>query len=139
MGTAQLGGAASRAPAGGGTPPLQDALRLAGTERLQRHVGRRAAMTEGQSCVGIGPVTDATPAALLQRRGPILAVLGSAVGLVITVGVLVFPDTVFAIFPTAKTFREIGRAMHQVTEQARVQVAPTEPLRPLLLAAFTIL
>ncbi|MNI35584.1 hypothetical protein D3C73_896100 [compost metagenome] len=39
----------------------------AGTERLQRHVGRRAAMTKGQSCVGIGPVTDATAAALLQR------------------------------------------------------------------------
>jgi hypothetical protein len=76
-------------------------------------------------------------AALLQRRGPILAVLGSAVGLLLTVSILVFPDTLYGIFPTARTFSEIGRSIHQVSQQARVQVAPTVPLRPLLLAAMT--
>jgi hypothetical protein len=76
-------------------------------------------------------------AALLQRRGPIVAVLGSAIGLVLTVSILVFPDTLYGIFPTAKTFSEIGRAIHQVSQQARVQVAPTPPLQPLLLAAMT--
>ena len=76
-------------------------------------------------------------AALLRRRGPILAVLGSAAGLVLTLSILVFPDTLYGILPTARTFSEIGRSIHQVSEQARIQVAPTPPLPPLLLAAMT--
>ena len=76
-------------------------------------------------------------AALLQRRGPIVAVLGSAAAFLLTVSVLVFPDTLYGIFPTARTFSEIGSSIHQISQEARVQVAPTVPLRPLLLAAMT--
>jgi hypothetical protein len=76
-------------------------------------------------------------AALLERRGPLLAVLGSAVGLVVAAGVFVYPKTTFAGFPTFDTFRAFGHAMDHVGQQARVQVAPTPPLQPLLLAALT--
>jgi hypothetical protein len=76
-------------------------------------------------------------AGLLERRGPIVAVAGSVAGLVMVSGILVFPDTLVAIFPTGHTFVEMGRAVHQVSEQARVQVAPTVPLRPLLFASLT--
>jgi hypothetical protein len=76
-------------------------------------------------------------AALLERRGPLLSELGSAIGLLLTVSFLVFPKTAAVIFPTMDTFRAIGGALHHVGEQARVQVAPTPPLQPLLLAAVT--
>ena len=76
-------------------------------------------------------------AALLERRGPVVAVLGSGVGLLVAATLLVFPRTAAVIFPTPGTFGAIGRALHQVGEQARVQVSPTPPLQPLLLAGVT--
>ena len=76
-------------------------------------------------------------AGLLERRGPILAVAGSLLALLLVTGILVFPDTLYAIFPTGHTFSEMGRAVHHVSQQARVQVAPTAPLRPLLFASLT--
>src|SRR5205085_11252045 len=85
----------------------------------------------------VAAVASVLVAALLQRRGPVVAALGSAVGLVFAVSILVFPDSVFGIFPTARTFSMIGHSVHLVSTQARVQVAPTPPLRPLLLAAMT--
>jgi transglutaminase-like putative cysteine protease len=100
-------------------------------------VGRVFQGTEASLKLLAAALLSVGVAALLQRRGPIVAVLGSAVGLLLTVSVLVFPDTLYGIFPTARTFSEIGRSIHEVSQQARVQVAPTVPLRPLLLAAMT--
>ncbi|MFN2543139.1 MAG: transglutaminaseTgpA domain-containing protein [Actinomycetota bacterium] len=76
-------------------------------------------------------------AALLERRGPILAVIASGIGLVVVAGLFVYPKTTFVIFPTLDTFRAFGHALHQVGEQARTQVAPTAPLQPLMLAGIT--
>ena len=74
---------------------------------------------------------------VLHRRGPVLAVLGSGAVFFVAASTLVFPNTVFAIFPTGDTIRAIGRALHHVGRQARIEVAPSPALRPLLLAAVT--
>ena len=76
-------------------------------------------------------------AGLLERRSPILAALASAVFLLLFLGWLVFPETLWHGFPSAQTFHAIARALSQVGEQTRVQVAPTEPLKPLFMAAVT--
>ena len=76
-------------------------------------------------------------AALLERRSPILAALASAAGLLLFLGLLVFPDTLFYGLPGPRTFHAVAQAVSQVGEQTRVQVAPTAPLRPLLMAAVT--
>jgi hypothetical protein len=74
---------------------------------------------------------------VLHRRGPLVAVIGSSIGFFVTASVLVFPNTVLGIFPTGDTIGAIGRALDHVGRQARVEVAPSPPLRPLLLAAVT--
>jgi len=77
-------------------------------------------------------------AALLERRSPVLAALASAVGLAFALGFLVFPHTLWHGFlPAGNTFHEIAKAVSRVGQQTRVQVAPTEALRPLLMAAIT--
>ncbi len=76
-------------------------------------------------------------AAALERRSPLLAALISAVGLLWTLGILVFPDTLWFGLPLGSTVHAIGEALARVGHQADVQVAPTPALRPLFMAAVT--
>ncbi len=76
-------------------------------------------------------------AGLLERRSLLVATLASAACLLIGVAVLVFPQTTWVGLPTSETFGAIQDALGRVGRQARVQVAPTAPLTPLLLAAVT--
>ncbi len=76
-------------------------------------------------------------AAAFERRSLLLSTVVSAAALVVAIGWIVFPDTVWAGLPTRETLHAIVDALGRVGHEARVQVAPTEPLRPLLLAGLT--
>jgi len=76
-------------------------------------------------------------AGLLERRSLLLATLAGAVCLLVALAILVFPQTTWVGLPTSETLAAIRAALGHVGEQARVQVAPTAPLTPLLLAAVT--
>ena len=52
------------------------------------------------------------------------------------VGLLVFPGTTWHGLPTLDTLRHALDASHLVGEQARLQVAPSPPLKPLMLASI---
>jgi transglutaminase-like putative cysteine protease len=88
--------------------------------------------------VGAGLASLAIAAAL-ERRSPVLAAVGSGIGLVLAISYLVFPQTLWHGIPAGRTFHAVGLAIRHVGEQTRVQVAPTPPLRPLLMAAITAL
>jgi TgpA N-terminal domain/Transglutaminase-like superfamily len=76
-------------------------------------------------------------AALLQRRNLLLATVVSAAGLVFAVTWVVFPETTYYGLPTFHTYDSILRAIARVGHQARVEVAPTLPLNPLVMGAIT--
>lgn len=82
-------------------------------------------------------LTSVAVAGLLERRSLLLATLASAVCLMVALAVLVFPQTTWAGLPTSETLGAIRDALGRVGQQARVQVAPSLPLTPLLLAAVT--
>ena len=81
-------------------------------------------------------VASAVIAALLERRNLVLATIISGAGLAIVIGLLVFPDTTWFGLPTMETVRGAIHAAGRVGEQARVQVAPSPPLAPLMLAGL---
>jgi TgpA N-terminal domain len=76
-------------------------------------------------------------AALFERRGLLLATLASLVGLALAITWFVLPQTAWYGLPSIRTLRAIGRSLEFVGQQARVRVAPTPPLPPLMLAAVT--
>jgi transglutaminase-like putative cysteine protease len=76
-------------------------------------------------------------AGLLERRGLVLALAASAVGLLFALTWIVVPQTAWYGLPTLRTLRALGRCLEFVTQQARVQVAPTPAFPPLMLAAVT--
>ena len=76
-------------------------------------------------------------AALFERRGLLLATLASLVGLALAITWLVLPQTAWYGLPSIRTLRAVGRSLEFVGQQARLQVAPTPPLPPLMLAAVT--
>jgi transglutaminase-like putative cysteine protease len=76
-------------------------------------------------------------AGLLERRGLALTLLASAVCLGLAITWIVLPQTAWYGLPTLRTLRAVGRSLEVVTQQARVQVAPTPALPPLMLAAVT--
>jgi transglutaminase-like putative cysteine protease len=76
-------------------------------------------------------------AAALERRSLLLATIVSGLALLVAIGLFVFPDTTWLGLPTRETLRSAGEALGRVGHEARVQVAPSEPLRPLMLAALT--
>jgi transglutaminase-like putative cysteine protease len=76
-------------------------------------------------------------ACAMERRNLLLATAVSSVAMIVAVGVWVFPHTTFYGLPTMHTLHAIGAASRQVSELARVRVAPTPPVQPLLLAAMT--
>lgn len=81
-------------------------------------------------------LTSAVVASAMERRGLVLATAASAAALVIVVGILVFPTTTWNGLPTIETLRRAAGASQFIGEQARLQVSPTAPLRPLFLAAL---
>ena len=76
-------------------------------------------------------------AAAFERRSLLLATIVSGLALVVVVGWFVLPETTWLGAPTRETLGAIADALGRVGREARVQVAPSEPLRPLLLAAVT--
>ncbi len=78
-------------------------------------------------------------AVVLERRSLLLSTVASGAGLAVAVGLLVFPSTTWYGLPTADTLRAALDAAALVGEQARIQVAPAEPIAPLMLAAVVSL
>jgi hypothetical protein len=101
------------------------------------------ALALGRVFAGAGPtmrllvagIASAAIAAALERRSLVLATLASLAGLLVTAAWFVFPETTWFAIPTPETVRAIVEAAGLVGEQARVQIAPTPPLAPLMLAA----
>jgi transglutaminase-like putative cysteine protease len=82
-------------------------------------------------------LTSVLIAGVCERRGLGLSLLASAVGLAVALTWIVYPQTGWYGVPTLRTLRAVGRSLEFVAQQAKVQVAPTPPFPPLLLAAIT--
>ena len=76
-------------------------------------------------------------AALFERQGLLLATIASFVGLALAITLIVLPQTAWYGLPSMRTVRALGRSLEFVGQQARLRVAPTPPLPPLMLAALT--
>jgi transglutaminase-like putative cysteine protease len=76
-------------------------------------------------------------AGLLLRQNIILSTFASIAGLLLTIGLIVFPDTTHFLLPTMRTLRAARLALGQVGRDANVTVAPAIPLRSLMLAGVT--
>jgi transglutaminase-like putative cysteine protease len=76
-------------------------------------------------------------AALFERRGLLLATIASFVGLALAITLIVLPQTAWYGLPSMRTVRALGRSLEFVGQQARLRVAPTPSLPPLMLAALT--
>jgi transglutaminase-like putative cysteine protease len=85
----------------------------------------------------LAAVASVLVAGLCERRGLATALLASAAGLAVVLSWVVYPQTAWYGLPTLTTLRAIGRSLEFVAQQAKVQVAPTPPLAPLMLAAVT--
>lgn len=82
-------------------------------------------------------LASALLACALERKNLLLASLTSVAGLLVAVGVFVFPATTWHGVPTLETLHALADAASIVGQEARVQVAPSPPLAPLMLAALT--
>lgn len=76
-------------------------------------------------------------AAVFERRALVLALLASAIGFALAVTWILLPQTGWYGLPSVRTLRAVGRSLDFVGQQARVQIAPTPPFPPLLLAALS--
>jgi transglutaminase-like putative cysteine protease len=85
----------------------------------------------------VAALASALLACALERRNLLVATAASAAALLVAIGLLIFPATTWHGLPTLETLHAIGHAAGLVGEQARVQVAPSLALPPLLLAALT--
>ena len=74
---------------------------------------------------------------LLARRRLPLSLLASAAGLLVVLGLFVFPGTTWLGVPTLDTIEALVGAMQRVGERAAIEVAPATPL-PSLMAASLI-
>jgi transglutaminase-like putative cysteine protease len=74
-------------------------------------------------------------AALLSRRHLALSLAGSAIGLLLAVGIFVFPHTTWLGIPGPRTFGAIVDAFRVVTDRAATEVAPAPPLASLMTAS----
>ena len=82
-------------------------------------------------------LASAAIACALERRNLLLATIVSAAAMIVAVGLLVLPWTAWHGLPTLETLRAMGNSAALVGEQAKVNVAPSAPLPPLMLAAVT--
>jgi hypothetical protein len=82
-------------------------------------------------------LASAALASAFERRNLLLAAAVSAAGMIVMVGLLVFPQSTWHGVPTLETLSAIRDAARHIGQEARVQIAPTPPLPPLLLAAVT--
>jgi transglutaminase-like putative cysteine protease len=73
--------------------------------------------------------------AALQRRNVLLSLLAGVAGLALAVGVLVFPSSTWAGFPTRETLAVVQDAVARVARDAASQAAPAPALPSLLLAS----
>jgi hypothetical protein len=124
-----------------------------GTSRTQRLIaaaatcllGATTAFALGRVFLGgaatqrvlVAALASALLACACERKNLALAAAVSAAGLLVLVGVLIFPGTTWHGLPTTETLRAIVEASRLVSQQARLQVSPTPPLQPLMLAALT--
>jgi transglutaminase-like putative cysteine protease len=76
-------------------------------------------------------------AELLRRRNVLLSILVSAVGLVVTLALFVFPGTTWAGLPTLDTVRALGDALGSLGREAAREVAPAPALPSLMTASIT--
>lgn len=82
-------------------------------------------------------LASASLACLCERRNLAVAALISAAGLLVVVGIVIFSGTTWHGLPTMQTVHAMLDASRLVGQQARLQVSPTPPLAPLMLAALT--
>jgi len=73
-------------------------------------------------------------AALLARRHIAVSLIASVGGLLVALGILVFPGTTWLGIPGLRTVEAIVGALQVVTERAATEVAPAPPLAPLMTA-----
>lgn len=75
-------------------------------------------------------------AALMARRHIGLSLGVSAAGLLLVLGILVFPGTTWLGLPAPRTISAIVDALGVVTDRAATEVAPAPPLAPLMTASM---
>lgn len=85
--------------------------------------------------LALAALASVAVATLMERRGLFLATAASVAALFVAIAWLVFPKTLWYGLPTLDTLSAIGSALGKVGGQARVQIAPTLPFPPLMLAA----
>ena len=106
-------------------------------------LGAATGLGLGAVFMGLGPtlrlvVAGATAVligAALQRRNVLLSLLAGVAGLALAVGVLVFPSSTWAGFPTRETLAAVQDAVSRVARDAASQAAPAPALPSLLLAS----
>jgi transglutaminase-like putative cysteine protease len=105
-------------------------------------VSLSTAVAFGRVFVGHGPtwkllavgLASAVLAVAFERRSLLLATAVSAAACAVAVAIVVFPDSAWFGLPTAHTFHLAVAAAGQIGQEAKIQIAPTQPLAPLMLA-----
>ena len=105
-------------------------------------VAAATALAFARVFVGHGPTwkllavgsASAAVAIAFERRSLILATLASAAACAVAISVVVFPDSSWFGLPTVHTFHLAVAAAGQIGQEAKIQIAPTLPLVPLMLA-----
>jgi transglutaminase-like putative cysteine protease len=128
----------------GGTDPTAGRQRLLSLAAVAALAGA-SALAFGRVFTGRSPTWELVAAGVasvmlataVERRGLLLATLASLAGLALAMTWIVLPQTAWYGLPSVRTLRAIGRSLEFVGQQARVRVAPTAPLPPLMLAALT--
>ncbi len=87
--------------------------------------------------LAVAGAAAAALASVLERRNLLLSLAVGAAGLVVALGVLVFPGDTILGLPTPATFRALSRALGDVTRDAATQFTPADPL-PSLVSASAI-
>jgi transglutaminase-like putative cysteine protease len=76
-------------------------------------------------------------AELLRRRNVLLSIIVSALGLLVTLALFVFPGTTWGGLPTLDTMRALGDALGSLGREAAREVAPAPALPSLMTASIT--
>jgi transglutaminase-like putative cysteine protease len=87
--------------------------------------------------LGLAALAATALAGAMERRHILLATALSVVGMVVALGILVFPQTTRLWLPTISTLGTAWRSLRDVNRAAAAEIAPALPLPPLVLAALT--